>query len=157
MLNYPKRDGWLYSHKSTTFYEGPKLIEGLTAVKANPSIEGRDPVHGQGVIAYGFPRGKMQVEIGLTFVAEAFFDFVNDPEHDAYLDRIYTFTYTFEEGSRRDRVQIIGAHLIGSPIETEGEEGTVIELSGGALNMLINGKSIIRGDAMGQTSTTGGG
>lgn len=154
-LQYHKRNGFLYSFKSVSLLEGSELFKGLSAISVNPTVEGRDMFYGTGTKAYGRPRGHLMVEISATFVAEAFFDIM--AKHPTILDEEFTLSLVNEEGSRRDVIDLISVTFEGIDMSQEGTEATTVELSGSAIDFLINKKSVMGGDALGMRGDAGAG
>lgn len=144
-LKYPKRNGKIMSFKSVTLLQGATLFEGLQGVTVTANVEGDDPVYGAGTKALGRTRGELHVEFTVTLLAEEFFAF--NRSNPGILDLEFSFTVLFEEGAKRGRVEIVAGKFNEIPIEAEGTGATTIELSGTALDCLIDGVSIMLGDA----------
>lgn len=152
-LQYFKRNGYLYSFKSVSLLEGAELFKGLSAISVNPTVEGRDLFYGSGTKAYGRPRGHLMVEVSATFVAEAFFDIV--AKHPTILDEEFNLSVVFEEGPRRDVIDLVSLTFEGIDKSAEGTEATTVELSGTAIDCLINKRSVMGGDALGMRGDAG--
>lgn len=140
MLSYPKRKGFLYSLTSVTLVQGASVFKGLTSMKVNATIEGRDLKYGNGIIAFGRPSGTLKVEIEWKFVAEAFFDFVR--AHPQYMTETFNPAFAFEEGSRRDRIELVGATLEGAELSAEGTDAAEVSITGTALDVLMGPSKI---------------
>lgn len=147
-LAYPKRQGYLYSHKSLTVMEGSELMsKSLLSAKISPSIEGRKIVMGNGRKALGRTRGELKVEAELAFEWTSFAEYIK--AHPQMLDEVHNFTYVWEEGADRIKVEIQDFTFDGFDIPSEGTEEIKIELKGAAFDCLINDTSLIIGDALG--------
>lgn len=154
-LSYPKRNGFLYSFQSFRLLEGSELFRGLMAFTVTPKIEGKKLVFGNGRKAYGRVRGQLQVELSMTFLAESFFEFARN--HPQYLDEEFNLTGVCEEGSTRDKLEIIGLSLDSSSIPFEGTDEVKVELPGMAIDILVNGVSPVVGDSLSVQGDAGAG
>lgn len=147
-LSYPKREGYLYSHKSLIVQEGAELwSKGLIAAKINPSIEGRKIVMGNGRKPLGRTRGELKVECELTFESTSFFEYATS--HPQFLDEIHNFTYVWEEGADRADVEIQDLAFEAIDLPSEGTEEIKVVLKAMAFDCLINGQSVVEGDSLG--------
>lgn len=146
-LQYPRSDQRLYSFKSVQLLSGADVFRGLTAASVKPSVEGRELVYGNGTKAYGRPRGHLKVEAKCKFIADAFFEWAS--ANAPILDTEFSFSFEFAEGPQRNVIDIIQLCFDEAPVETEGTDATEVELSGMAVDCLIDGKSLMRGDALG--------
>ncbi len=153
-LAYPKRQGWLYSHKSLTVMEGSELIsKALFSAKITASIEGRKVVMGNGRLPLGRTRGELKVECELGFEWTSFAEYLK--AHPQALDEIHNFTYVWEEQSDRIKVEVQDFAFDSIDIPSEGTEEIKIELKGMAFNCLINEKPLILGDSLGLDEQAG--
>lgn len=152
-LQYPNRNGYLYSFQSTQVLEGGELFKGLLGGKVNPKIDGRKMVMGNGRIAYGRTRGQLMVEGELTFLADAFYDYQRTKP--GFFDLIHDIVVVFEEGDRRDKIQIIQLTLDAVDVSFEGTEELRAVLPFAAINCLVNDQSLIEGDALGLQGDAG--
>jgi hypothetical protein len=152
-LQYPNRNGFLYSFQSTQVLEGGELFKGLLGGKVSPKIDGRKMVTGNGRIAYGRTRGQLMVEGSLTFLADAFFDYQRDKP--AFFDLIHNLVVVFEEGSRRDKIALVELTLDSVDVSFEGTEELRVEIPFAAIDCLINDLSLVQGDALGLQNDAG--
>lgn len=130
-----------YSFTSVEVQDGANVFEGLTSLSRATKIEGRDPVYGNRRKMYGRTAGTLLVEVTCGFIAEAWFDFVKD--HPQYLDEIFDVVFFYEEGNRRDKIEIIGLLFNEDSSDAEGTDATKVEMPGTAINIKINGVSVI--------------
>ncbi len=149
LMQYPKRTGFLYSHKSLTVTQGTDALKGVTSFKISPKVDGRELQYATGPIALGRPRGNLVVEVEAEFSAQSWFDFIS--QHPSYLFEEFTFTAVYEEGSDRSELTIISLTFEENDIESEGTEAMTISLSGTALDLEINGVSVSDADALGNS------
>ncbi len=147
LMQFPKRTGFLYSHKSLTVTQGSEALKGVTSFKISPKIEGRELQYATGPIALGRPRGNLSVEIEIEFSMQSFYDFI--AAHPAWLFEEFTFTAVYEEGSDRAELTVIGATFEETEIGSEDTEASKVSLSGMALDLEINGTSVSDADALG--------
>jgi hypothetical protein len=92
--------------------------------------------YGNRTRAYGRTRGTFMAEVSMTFVAEAWFDFVkNNP---TFLFQAFDLTGLFQEGSRRDGVQLVELAFNDTNLDTEGTDATEVEITGDCFDVLIS-------------------
>jgi hypothetical protein len=135
-LSYPKRNGYLYSLKSTSVQEGGELFGGLLSVKYTPKVDGRALVHASRERAYGRVRGNFEVECELSFLGEAFFDILKN--HPGILTEMFNPVIVHEEGSRRDAIKLIDLTFEDFDPTVEGTDAMEVALTGMALDCLIS-------------------
>lgn len=152
-ISYPRRNGFLYSFQSFSLLEGAELFKGIQAVKFSPKIEGKKIVFGSGRKGAGRVRGQLMVEASITFLADAFFEFVRT--RPFFLDQEFDLVGVCEEGSRRDKIEIIGLSFDSVDLSFEGTDETKGECPGNAYDLLINGVSVVEGDALGVSGDGG--
>lgn len=146
-LAYPKRQGYLFSHKSLTVVEGSELIsKALFSAKITASIEGRKVVMGNGRKPLGRTRGELKVECELGFEWTSFAEYVK--AHPQLLDEIHNFVYVWEEGADRIKVEIQDFAFDSFDLPSEGTEEIKVELKGMAFDCLVNEQSLILGDSI---------
>lgn len=150
MLDYHKRDGFLYNFSSLILLDGADVWNGLMSVSVKATVEGGDAVYGQGPIAYGYTRGQLKCECEFSFAAEAFFDLRQ--KYPRILTTIFDdLLLAFEEGSRRDTIVIVSPRITSVEIEAEGTDATEIVIPGLAINVLMgpNREPLFEGSAQG--------
>lgn len=135
LLAYPKKKGNLYSLTSVTLVQGAEVFKGLRSMKVNATIEGRDLVYGNGIIAFGRPSGTLKIEIEWKFIAEAFFDFQR--AHPQFLTEVFNPAFAFEDGTRRDRMALVSATIEGAEITAEGTDAAEVSCTGTAIDVLM--------------------
>lgn len=135
-LTYPKRNGYLYSLKSTSVDNGGELFGGLLSVSYTPKVDGRAIVHASRSRGYGRVRGNFEVEVEFTFLAEAFFDIVKN--HPGILTEMFNPTVIHEEGSRRDAVRFTDLTFEEFGGSAEGTDAMEVALPGMALDCLLS-------------------
>lgn len=134
-LSYPKRKGNLHSFKSLEVLHGLEVFKGLTQFSAKMTVDGREFMYSTGSKPVGRPRGNTAVECSMKFLGEAFFDFVKS--HPQFMTEEMDLTFVLQEGSRRDRVDILGLTFEECEINLEGTEGLEVPLTGMALDMMF--------------------
>lgn len=152
-LSYPKRKGFLYSFQSLQVLDGADQLKGIMGFKANPKVDGKKLVFGNGRKAYGRTRGQLTVECEITFLAEAFFDWL--ATHKQFIDEEFDFTAVCEEGSRRDKIEVIGLSFDSSEMPFEGTDEIKVTIPGMAIDLKINGESPVEGDSLGLEDDAG--
>jgi hypothetical protein len=139
-MAFDKR-GFRYSFTSVEVQDGAAVFEGLTSLNYAIKIEGRDHVYGNSRKSYGQPAGTLMVESTCGFIKEAWFDFV--AAHPQYLDERFDVVFFYQEGSRNDKIEIIGLLFNESSADAEGTDATKVEVPGTALDIKVNGVSVI--------------
>ena len=153
-LQYPRRNRFLYSLKSLEVQEGAELWKGITQFSVAVEIEGRDPLYGTGVYAYGKPRGQVKIDVTCRFEGKSFYEF--HKAHPQFLDEFFDIVGTLQEGADRDTIELRQLTFEGAnPVEVEGTEAMEVEISGSAIEFLINGEPVMHGDALGQSGAAG--
>lgn len=152
-FTYPNSKGFVYTFQSFSLLEGSTLFAGLLGFKASPKLEGRKLVFGTGRTAYGRTRGQLSVECELTFLSEAFFDFVK--ANPQFLDQSFDFTGVCEEGANRNKIQVYSMAFESADIPFEGTDEIKVVVPGMAMNMKIDDKFIVEGDALGIKNDAG--
>lgn len=152
-LSYPNRNGYLYSFQSTQVLEGGELFKGLLGGKVNPKIDGRKVVMGNGRKAYGRTRGQLMVEGELTFLADSFLEYQRTKP--GFFDLLHNLVVVFEEGDRRDKIQLVELSLDSVDVSFEGTEEIRAVLPFTALDCLINDQQLVEGDALGLQGDAG--
>lgn len=159
-LSYPKRDGYLFSHKSIVVQEGAELVsKALISCKVMGKVDGRKAVYGNGRKAVGLVRGQLVVEAELTFEGTSFNEYRS--AHPQLLDEIHNFSYLWEEGSNRMGVQVQGFTFMDMELPSEGTDELQVALKGIALDILMSSNggaflSLVEGDAISATGEQGG-
>lgn len=151
---YPERQRFLYSRKSFALRQGPDLFAGLLGMSVDITIEGADPLFGTGMVPLGEPRGEIKVEGELTFPLRPFFEFAH--ANQPILMQRFNFTGVFQEGSQNDTVGLRTCRIMGVNWSLEGTEATEITVPFRAYDFLLNGKSMVEGDALGATGFSAG-
>lgn len=139
-LKYPHTRGFLYSLTSATLLQGQEVWRALRGLKINVTIEGRDPVYGNGMIAFGRPSGTLKVEWEAKLLLDSFFEF--QATHPQYMTEIFNPAYAFEQGVRRDRVELVAATIEGVEITGEGTDAAEASITGSALDVLMGRNKI---------------
>jgi hypothetical protein len=135
-LQYPKRNGYLYSLKSTSVQEGGEVFNGLLSVKYTPKVDGRAMVHANKSRAYGRVRGNFEVEAEFSFLGEAFFDILKN--HPGLLTEIFNPVVIHEEGSRRDALKFVDLTFEQFDPTIEGTDAMEVSLPGMAVDLLVS-------------------
>lgn len=154
-IQYPNRKGFVYTFQSFSLLEGSDLIPGLLGFKASPKLEGRKLVFGTGRLAYGRTRGQLSVEVELTLMAEAFYEWRK--KHPQILDEVFNLTGVNEEGANRNKIQIVDLAFESLDLTFEGTDELKGVLPGMAMNLLIDGQPVVKGDALGLGTDAGAG
>lgn len=153
ILQFPLRDGFLYSFNSLVVAEGAEIFSGLQEFKVKIKIDGETLVRAEGRKVIGRTRGNLMIDGGsMKFVLDAALDYVAN--HPNFLDEVHTITTTMEEGSRRTRQKIISLRFLELPIELGGTEEGKCEVPFSAFDvhcMDKNGqmRSLVEGDDLG--------
>ncbi len=153
-LSLTKRKGFLYTFQSLQVMSGSELFKGLLSFKASPKLEGRKLVFGTGRLAYGRTRGQLSVECEVSWIAEGFYEWHKG--HPQFLDEEFDLLAVNEEGSKRDKLEIIGLCFDSADMPQEGTDENKVTMPGMAVDLRINGQSVIFGDALGLSGDAGG-
>jgi hypothetical protein len=143
-LAIPKREGFKLSHKSGVFAINGEDVRGIKTISIEPTVEGREAVRDNGVIALGFTRGEAQVELSVTMDYGLFRDWMAGAGFTrGFLMRSgFTLSCTYEELGEVRNVTASGVTFTGLPTSSEGTAGMEIEVPGMALDVEMDGESI---------------
>jgi hypothetical protein len=147
LLDFPKRSGFLFSHKSLTLLDGADQFAGVLAWKANPMVDGRAIQYGTGPIGLGRSRGNLKIEVEAKFSAATYYDFVS--KNPTYLFQEFGWTAVFEEGDQRATIECVQLAFDKTDAPSEGTEPNAATISGECLDLKINGVSVADSDALG--------
>jgi hypothetical protein len=151
-IDYPQRQGFLHSLKSVEVYEGPELYKGVTGVKWSVKIEDREAVYGTGVERYGQTRGHGVISVEIEFEITSAAEFIVNNEGILMLKKDIVLSAR-EAGSQR-KLEFIG--LTFDELDGAYESGpSKLTIPGTADKFLIDGKSVLIGDALGQSGSAG--
>lgn len=141
-LSYPKRRGFLYSHKSSIILHGTEPLKGVVAGMVSAKIDGRDRPFGNGMLALGVTRGELKIEHSATFEFGSMFEF--QAAHPQILTELFdALSHTWSEGSDIGVVDIFDATFEDFEIKSEGTDSIKVEFKGSANRMKVNGRDII--------------
>lgn len=139
-LDYPNRQGFIYTLQSCTLQEGPEVLKGLRGVRVSAKTEGRKVVMANGETGVGFTRGQKMFEGSVKLILDSLLDY--HAAHAQLFDELHTFTVALEEGSRLDALKVEDAMFSEVEIDISGNEEIEIELPFQALLVYINGQPL---------------
>jgi hypothetical protein len=147
-LDYPKRQGFVLSHKSAVFAINGEEVRGIKSIEITPSIDGREGVYDNGPRALGFTRGQGTVEFTITW------DYGHAREWAAgagltrgiLMRSAFTISATYEELGVIRTVLVDGATFTSWPTSSEGTAAMEVALPGMAIDAQHDGESLFDTD-----------
>lgn len=141
-LGYPKRQGFLYSHKSNTVLHGTESWKGVVAAMASAKIDGRERPSGNGMLALGVTRGELKVEVSVTFEFQSLLAW--RVAHPRILTELFdVLTLTWAEGDDIGTIDVTDVTFEDFEVKSEGTDAIKVEVKGTANNLKLNGEDII--------------
>ena len=141
-IGYPKRQGFLYSHKSSTVLHGTEAWRGVVAAMASAKIDGRERPSGNGMIALGVTRGELKVEVSVTFEFQSLLEW--RVAHPRILTELFdVLTLTWAEGDDIGTIDVYDVTFEDMEVKSEGTESIKVEVKGTANRMELDGQDII--------------
>jgi hypothetical protein len=145
-LQYPLINNKTYSWVSIRLQAsgpalaGSELIKAIRAVSYKTTVE-RGDTRGTDRETYGFTAGKVSHESSITFIKEAFDDFVSGIGA-GFMDKSITWTLSYKEGSRIDTITIVTAGMkeFGGD-HSEGSDALEVVVPFDTIRILKNGVS----------------
>src|SRR5262245_59751588 len=146
LLAYPKRTGFLFSHKSLTLFgDAADIFEGVLSFKFDPKIDGRTLLYGTGPIALGRSKGNLSIETEVKFAAEKGYKFIR--ENPNYLFAEFNWTASFEDGDQRATIELISLTFEDTDAPSEGTDPNEMTFKGTAIDLKMDGVSVADSDA----------
>ncbi|MBK6515802.1 MAG: hypothetical protein IPG04_17305 [Polyangiaceae bacterium] len=152
---HPQRQRFVYSRKSWSLLNGSEVFAGIKEMSIDVTVDGRDRPFGTGTKSQGVTRGELKVEGEITFFLEPFMDFYRaNPGLLGLLFDSFTGAWLEGEASETVTLQLVTFDSIGN--EVAGTEATEVKVKIAAQDFLINGVSVMPGDALGGSTADAG-
>lgn len=152
-MDFPHRDGYVYSFRSLELAQGAALFNGLTGFSCTPTIDGETIVYANGRKPFGRTRGRLKVEGTITMYLDPALDYAK--AHPHILDEQFpAITASLQDGSRRNKVTLHQVRLMEFPIDLKGDDAIEVALKFTAFDLLLDGVSVVEGGELG-TSQAG--
>lgn len=147
-LENPKRQGFVLSHKSGVFSINGNEVRGIKSVSVDPTIDGREEVYDNGVLALGFTKGQAKVGLTVKMDYAHFREWMaeNGFSRGFLMRSGFTLSCTYQEGDTTRSTEVDGVNFTGLPTTSEGTSGMEIEVPGMGIDVKMDGESIFDAD-----------
>lgn len=141
-MENPNVNGYKFSWASIKIKRGSGNVFGFKAINYGNSIE-EGEVRGHGRQQLGRTRGNLKASGGITFLAEEFYEFI-DELGDGYMDKVFDFVVSREEGDLIRTDELLGCRITEDPQEDEnGVDGSEVALTLSIMEVIKDGKRAI--------------
>lgn len=152
-LQYPLKKGFLYSLKSWELRNGSELFKGLLSFKVIAKITGRERPKGTGMTAYGVTRGELEVELEMEFEGTSYFEWLIS--HPNMLVEMMDLTGSLREGQQSNKLEFVQVTMEELEIPIDGPAPIKVSKKATVTDIKIDDKSLVDGDALGQSGEAG--